>query len=40
MIEFLTVQYRMGKITQAQMLQAVSRGIITAADFEKIVEGR
>lgn len=33
------IQYRMGKITQAQMMQAVSRGIITAEEYTVIVGG-
>ena len=38
MAEFLALQYRMGKISQSQLMQAVNRRIITAAEFEKIIE--
>jgi uncharacterized XkdX family phage protein len=37
MIEFLTIQYRMGRVTEAQLQRAVELGRITQAEYEQIV---
>ena len=39
MVEFLALQYRMGKVTQSQLMQAVNRRVISAEEYTKIIEG-
>ena len=39
MVEFLALQYRMGKVTQSQLMQAVNRRVISAAEYTEIIEG-
>lgn len=40
MVEFLALQYRMGKVTQIQLMQAVNRRVISAEEYTEIIEGR
>lgn len=40
MVEFLALQYRMGKVTQSQLMQAVNRRVISAEEYTEIIEGR
>ena len=40
MVGFLAVQYRMGKVTQSQLMQAVNRRVISAEEYTEIIEGR
>lgn len=37
MVEFLALQYRMGKVTQSQLMQAVKKKIISAEQFGEII---
>ena len=40
MVEFLALRYRMGKVTQSQLMQAVNRRVISEAEYTEIIEGR
>lgn len=40
MVKFLALQYRMGKVTQSQLMQAVNRRVISAEEYTEIIEGR
>ena len=39
MVKFLSLQYRLGKVTQSQLMQAVNRRVISAEEYTEIIEG-